>query len=117
MKAALTLAAAGEAITGLGLLVRPELVVRLLLGIEPEEVGVVLARVTGLALIGLAVACAPFASASRAHAGMLIYGVLAAAYLAWLGVGGVFTGTLLWPAVGAHLVLAVLLLRGWPRGK
>lgn len=115
MKAALTLAAAGEILTGLGLLLRPQLVVRLLFGAEIEGVGVVVARVTGLALIGLGVACAPFAPASRAHTGMLTYSVLVAVYLARLGVAGVFTGSLLWPAVGVHAVLAVLILRAWPR--
>ena len=116
MKAALTLAAAGEALTGAALVVRPQLVARLLLGAELEGVGVVVARVAGFALIGLAVACAPFALAARAHAGMLAYSVLAAVYLARLGVAGVYAGTLLWPAVGLHAVLAVLLLRGWPGG-
>ena len=114
MRAALTLAAAGEALTGLALLLRPQLVARLLLGVELEGVAIAVARVAGIAMIGLAVACAPFAPASRASAGMLTYSVLVTGYLVRLGVAGVHAGTLLWPAVGLHALLAVLILRGWP---
>jgi hypothetical protein len=42
---------------------------------------------------------------------MLAYGVLATLGLAGLGVTGVATGVLLWPAVGLHLILTALLAR------
>ena len=42
---------------------------------------------------------------------MLTYGVLAALYLAYVGIRGESTGILLWPAVAAHAIIVVLLLR------
>jgi hypothetical protein len=59
MKWALVLAAVGEAVTGVALLVVPSLVGQLLLGEELAGVAVPVARVAGVALIGLAVACWP----------------------------------------------------------
>ena len=111
MKTLLTVAAAGEAATGLALLVDPSLVVRLLVGAEIEGAGVVVSRVAGLALIGLSVACGPLASRSRALAGMLTYSLLVTLYLGRLGLSGLWPGTLLWPAVGLHAVFTALLLR------
>lgn len=43
--------------------------------------------------------------------GMLTYNALGTAYFAWLALGGIWTGPLLWPAVGLHAVLTVLLAR------
>ncbi len=42
---------------------------------------------------------------------MLTYSALATAYLGWLGIGGEWTGPLLWPAVVLHLILTALLVR------
>ena len=67
------------------------------------------ARVAGIALIGLSVACLP----GRAVVGMLTYGALVMLYLGYLGLAGGFTGILLWPAVVLHAVLTVLLARLW----
>ena len=77
----LAVAAAGEALTGLVLLVYPPIVVRLLFGAELTGVSIPVARVLGIALIGLGTACWPCASASRALCGMLTYSALAMAYL------------------------------------
>jgi len=57
MKKLLTLAAVAEAITGLALLVVPALVGQVLLGAELTGVSIPVARVTGIALIGLGIAC------------------------------------------------------------
>jgi len=107
MKAALALASIGEAATGLGLLVAPSLVGQLLLGSELHGLAVVVARVSGLALIGLALAC----GLSSPWIGMLFYVAAAALYLGYLGLVGEATGVLLWPAVLLHVVLAALLAR------
>ena len=67
----LALAAVAEAATGLALLLAPAFVARLLLG--PDDltgIAVVLARVTGISLIGLGLSCWP---GDRALAGMLTY--------------------------------------------
>ncbi len=109
MKKLLIVAAVAEAAMGVALLIVPLLVGRLLLGAELTGIGITVARVTGIALIGLAVACWP----GTPMTGMLTYSVLTTLYFAYLGISG-RVGILLWPAVGAHAVLSVLLGRaGW----
>jgi hypothetical protein len=44
---------------------------------------------------------------------MLIYNVLAAVYLAWLGIDGHLVVKLLWPVAAIHAVLGLLFIRGW----
>ena len=104
MKRVLAFAAMGEAVTGVALLVVPSLVGRLLLGEELTGVAVPVARVAGIALIGLAVACWP----GTALIGMLTYSAAVTLYLAYVGFAGGSTGVLLWPAVGLHAILTAL---------
>ena len=111
MKKALIFAAVGEAATGLALLVVPSLVGQLLLGVDLTGIAVPVARVAGIALIGLGVACWP----GPPLAGMLIYTALVALYLAYLGTAGGSTGVLLWPAVALHAILTALLARALQR--
>jgi len=105
MKGAMIFAAAGEASTGLALLIVPGLVGRLLLGEELTGIAIPVARVAGIALVGLGIACWP------GTAGMLTYSAAVTLYLAYLGVTGGSTGLLLWPAVVLHLILTVQLAR------
>ena len=114
MKHALTLAAVLEAATGLGLVVVPALVGRLLLGAEPTGVGIPVARVLGIALIALGVACWP---GRTALCGMLTYSAGVTLFLGCLGIGGRFIGVLLWPAVVAHAILTALLARSLTGNK
>ena len=109
----LAVAAAGEALTGLVLLVYPPIVVRLLFGAELTGVSIPVARVLGIALIALGVACWPCGSASRALCGMLTYSALTMAYLLYLGIRGEWVGPLLWPAVVLHAVLTLFLAWAW----
>ena len=44
---------------------------------------------------------------------MLTYSSLAALYLIYLGLAGEWLGNLLWPAVTAHAILTILLVRVW----
>jgi hypothetical protein len=117
MKSVLALAAVGEAGTGLALLIVPSLVGRLLLGEELTGIAIPVARVAGIALIALGIACWPGrdagSSPSRALLAMLCYGLLAMLYLAYLGISGGWVGILLWPGVGIHAVLTFLLGRAW----
>ena len=113
MKKVLTLAAVAEATTGLALLVVPALMGRLLLGAELTGVSIPVARVAGIALIALGIACLP----GLALTGMLTYSAMATAYLAYVGIGGGWTGPLLWPAVVVHAVLTLLLARAWFRSR
>jgi len=111
MKTVLTLAAAAEAATGIILVAYPPIVVRLLFGAEIGGAGEVMSRIAGIALIGLGVACWPNGSARSSLRGMLTYGILATLYLVYVGVRGESVGVLLWPAVAAHVILVVLLVR------
>ncbi len=108
MKNALVLAAVGEAATGLALLVVPSLVGQLLLGEPLAGVAIPIARVAGIALVALAIACWP---GSSQRSGMLTYSVAVTLYLAYLGLAGGLGGVLLWPAVGLHVILTALLFR------
>jgi hypothetical protein len=109
MKKVLIFAAVAETVMGLALLTVPSLVGQLLLGKELAGVAIPVARVAGVALIALGIACWP----GPPLVGMLIYGVAVALYLAYLGFAGEFVGVLLWPAIALHAVLSVLLGRAW----
>jgi hypothetical protein len=109
MKKALMFAAVAEAATGLALLIVPALIGQLLLGEELTGVAIPVARVAGIALIALGIACWP----GPPLVGMLIYSALVTLYLAYLGFEGGLAGVLLWPAVAFHAVLSTLLWRAW----
>ncbi len=103
----LVVAAVIEVATGMALLVVPSLVGQLLLGAELTGIAATVARVTGLALIALGVACWP----GTPLAGMLTYSVTVTLYLAYVGIAGGPTGILLWPVIVLHLILTILLAR------
>ncbi len=106
MKKVLVLAAISEAATGLGLLIVPSLVGRLLLGEDLTGAAIPVARMLGIALIALSIACWP----CRPLVGMLAYSAAVTLYLAYVGFVGGMSGMLLWPAVGLHLLLTALLI-------
>jgi hypothetical protein len=108
MKHVLTVAAVLEVATGLALLTVPALVGRLLLGAELTGVAFPLARVLGIALIALGVACWP---GRTPLCGMLTYSAAVALFLGYVAFTGRFAGVLLWPAVVLHLILTALLVR------
>jgi hypothetical protein len=103
--------------TGLVLMIDPAIVVALLLGVDASGVGIPLGRCFGIALLALGLACWPgrqrAEGGSPAFQAMLIYNVLIALYLAYLGTVGHLGGLLLWPAVALHAVVALLLVRTW----
>jgi len=111
MKNVLIFAAVAEAATGLSLLIVPSLVGQLLLGEELTGAAIPVARVAGIALVGLGIACWP----GPPVVGMLIYSALVGLYLAYLGFAGL-TGIFLWPAVAVHAILSVFLGRLWLAG-
>ena len=113
----LAIAAAGEVVTGVILLVYPPIVVRLLLGTEIVGAGIAVGRIAGMGLLAIGLVCWPRRDAAgreSALLGMLTFSVLVALYLIRIGVayGG---GVLLWPAGAAHGVIAILLVRAWGR--
>jgi hypothetical protein len=113
MKRVLVLAAVGEAATGLALLIVPSLVGLLLLGEELTGVAIPVARVAGIALIALGVACWP----GTPLVGMLTYSAGVTLYLAYVGFAGGLSGILLWPAVVLHVILTALLTRASTRDE
>jgi len=107
--------AALEIATGIALVAMPDNVLPALLGTALDAHGaLVVARIAGLALLTLGLACwlARRDEASPAGRGliaaMLLYNVAVAALLAWYGVGSGPSGIGLWPVVLVHSILA-----GW----
>jgi hypothetical protein len=105
MKKMLVFAALAEAATGAALLIVPSLVGSLLLGDALTGIAATVARVAGIALIALAIACWP----GPPLTGMLIYSAAITLYLGYVGFAGSATGILLWPAVVLHVTLTALL--------
>jgi hypothetical protein len=106
--AALVFAAVSEVATGLALVLVPSLVGQLLLGDPLSGIATSVARVAGIALVGLGVACWP----GPPRIGMALYSGLVTVYLAYLGLADGLFGVLLWPAVVLHLVLTVVVVKG-----
>ncbi|HZD32062.1 MAG TPA: hypothetical protein VE779_10430 [Candidatus Angelobacter sp.] len=107
------LSGAIEAATGAALVLTPQLVARLLLGAELSGTGFAVARLAGVALLSLSIACWPGGdeAAPQATRALFAYNLLAGVYLGYLRVSGGFTGPLLWPACVLHLVLAIPMAR------
>jgi len=93
----LVVVAVAEAATGIALLIVPSLVGQLLFGAELTGIAVLVARVLGITLIALSVACWP----GTPLVGMLTYSAAVTLYLAYVGISGGMSGLLLWPAVKA----------------
>lgn len=100
-----------EAGTGLGLLVAPAVVAKLLIGTGIEGAAIIFGNTAGLALISLAIACWPRREAvgGSPYFAMLVYNVLAALLLAETGATAVSSGILLWLAVVVHFIVGLLL--------
>ena len=109
-----------EAATGLALMIYPLLVVVLLSGGGVSGPGIALGRLAGFALFALGLACWPGLESRGANSpalrALLTYNLLTTLYLAYLGIGGQWVGSLLWPAVVIHAVLTFLLARAWFAG-
>jgi hypothetical protein len=113
MKKALVLTAVAEAATGAALVIVPSLVGWLLFGEVLAGVAIPVARVTGIALIALGIACWP----GPPLVGMLTYSAAITLYLAYVGFVGGLTGILMWPAVVLHVILTALLTWALTRDK
>ena len=115
MKRLLLVTAVLEAGIGIGLLVVPSAVAQILLGAPLElPAALTVARVAGVALLALGVACwlAAFDSQSCAARGvasaMVIYNLGAAIILGVAGIQSARAGIGVWPAVFLHVAMA-----GW----
>ena len=112
-KVLLAVAATLEAVTGLSLVIAPR-IVRFLLGTDISGAALVIARMGGLGLLSLGVACWPRIEGTipRLRA-MLIYNLLATAYLGYLRFSSQSVGKLLLLALAVHAVLTILFLGAW----
>jgi len=117
MNRLLSFAAVAEALTDIALMAAPSIVGRLLLGAEFSGVTVAVARVAGIALVALGVACFSGGGSGRGLSGMLTYSLLVTLYLVYLGLGGEWVGSLLWPAAAIHAVLTFLLALAWLKDR
>jgi hypothetical protein len=110
-------AAAGlEVLTGVGLIVAPSLLGRLLFGSGLNGAGEATGRISGFVMICLAAGCWPRAGENGRHQALfplVALSWLVAAFLLVTGLIGANVGLLLWPAAALHLILAVLLTWTW----
>ena len=100
--------------TGLGMIVLPSLIAALLLGASvTTSLELVMARLGGVALLALGVACFLAAGDARSRAargladGMVLYDIGAVAILLYAALGLGLTGVLLWPAALLHVAMVV----------
>jgi hypothetical protein len=89
------------------LVILPSLVGLVLLGEGFTGVAIPVARVAGIALIALGVACWP----GTPLIGMLTYSAAVTLYLAYVGFAGRSAGVLLWPVIVLHVIMTALLTR------
>jgi hypothetical protein len=120
----MALSAVLEIATGLALMVDPALVIRLLLDAGATDDLLMVGRFLGIALFAMGIAGWPNEQRSKpdtaAYRGLLTYNVLVPLFLAYLYFSVRAGGVLLWPAVVAHAIVAVLMiraLRGGARNK
>lgn len=107
MKRLVAFAAIVEFLTGLALLAIPAVVVQLIFDAHVVDVGVVVARVAGIALLSLATACWLSRDIRPAVTALLVYNLLVTIYFAWIGLRGETVGVLLWPVAAFHGALVV----------
>lgn len=121
MPTLLIVAAVIEVLTGLVLIAAPTVLVPWLFVGDLSASGLALARLAGIALLALGVACWPVrqapGSVGPALRAILLYNFLVALYFAYRGIRGEIVGPLLWPAAGLHAVLALLLGWAWQRAR
>jgi hypothetical protein len=110
----LVFAAIVEVATGVALILLPSSAGQLLLGTEISSAAVVFARLAGIGLFSLGLACWPGKQATRTgQLAILTYNLLILLFLLYVGVRSEQVGVLLWPAVALHAVLSVLLVYDW----
>ena len=114
MRKVVYFAAVVETATSVALIGVPALVVPLLVEGEISNLVLVVARVLGITLLALGLACWPqrqrTGAGMAAFRGMLAYNGLIALFLAYVGAVLRLGGPLLWPSVALHAVVALLLI-------
>lgn len=111
----LAFAAIIELLTGVLLLIYPEIVIRFLFDASLVGAGIIISRIAGASLIALGMACWPYAFIKKTFQGltaMLTYSLIATIYLGYVGLFEETTGLLLWPAVAFHSAITIFLVLG-----
>lgn len=121
MKSLLKVTAIVEGMTGITLVGAPALLVSILFAVPLEESGaLVVARVTGFALMSLAIACWQShkdPGASSIVQAMLFYNVTIAALFVYEALVEKLSGIGLWPVVIIHVGLAIWCFQSLQRRK
>ena len=100
-----------EIVVGVIFVVVPDIPCVLVFGAQPENIAGPLARWVGVSLLALGIACLPRRQAEPTRSallGLLVFNVGAAILFAWFGVATTH-GSLLWPAVILHALIALAL--------
>ena len=85
---------------------------QLIFGATTEGAGAGFARIAGIGLMALGIACLPskHAEANRGPVrALLAYNIGATIFFAWVGLATTFQGVLLWPVVILHAVISIAL--------
>ena len=107
---AVRLAAWFEIVVGASFVLALNAQSQLIFGATPEGSGVHFARLAGIALISLGIACLPSKLAgTRQVAALLIYNIAVAIFFAWVALTTPFRGVLLWAVVTVHAVISIVL--------
>ncbi|MCP9800282.1 hypothetical protein [Synechococcus sp. RedBA-s] len=98
---------AGETFTGLAFLLAPSLVFQLLFGGVLSGDDTIVVRFAGIVLTSFGITC----WLGKPLIGWLIYNAAVTLYLLTIGLGGLWTGVLLWPVFVLHLILSIVFAR------
>jgi hypothetical protein len=110
---AVKIAAWVEIIVGASFLIVISAQSQLIFAATPEGIGALWGRFSGIALIGLGLACLPSNSAGTdrsAVRGLLVFNIAVTIFFAWVALATTFRGVLLWPVVILHAVIAIALI-------
>jgi hypothetical protein len=114
MRKVLCFAAVLEIATSIGLIAVPAFVVPLLIQGDDSTLMLLVARVLGITLLALGLACWPERPRTEgtiaAFRGMLSYNILIALFLVYVGAILRLGGPLLWPSVALHAIVALWLI-------
>jgi len=111
-KGLLAIAAVVECLTGVAIILVPGIVIALLLGVEPNSAAIMIARLLGVALLCIGIACwgATGDTVGSARTGTLraitLYNAGVGLSLVAYAAGGMAHGWLVWIASILHLCLA-----------
>jgi hypothetical protein len=106
------IAALVEIVVGISFVLATNTQSQLVFGEVPNGPGILFARLAGIGLIGLGIACLPSNVAEtqrNAVRSLFIFNIAATILFAWIGLATTFRGVVLWPVVILHAVLALAL--------